>query len=60
MSPASYASETNEFAEEDVEEPTAIDNNEIEKVDHYICLLRCISMDSASKEQEIKRRISQG
>ena len=49
----------NEFAE-DVEEPTNIDSNEIEEVDHYIYLGQCISMDSASKEQEIKRRITLG
>ena len=49
----------NEFAG-DVDEPTIIDSNEIEDVDHYIYLDRCISMDSASKEQEIKRRNSLG
>ena len=47
----------NEFAE-DVEEPTIIDSNQIEEVDHYIYLGQRISMDSASKEQEIKRRIT--
>ena len=44
----------NEFAE-DVEEPSTNDSNEIEEVDHYICLGQRISMDSASKEQKIKR-----
>ena len=37
-----------------------IDNNIIEEVDHYIYLGQCISMDTASKEQEIKRRITFG
>ena len=49
----------NEFAE-DIEEPTTINSNEIEEVDHYIYLGQYISMDSASKEQEIKRRITLG
>ena len=44
----------NEFAE-DVQEPSTIDSNEIEEVDHYIHLGQRISMDSASKEQKIKR-----
>ena len=39
----------NQFAE-DIQEPTT---HEIEEVDHYIYLSQCISMDSASKEQEI-------
>ena len=42
----------NEFAE-DV--PSTIDSNEIEEVDHYIYLGQRISMDSAPKEQKIKR-----
>ena len=46
----------NEFAKK-VEEPTTIDSNEIDEVDHYIYLGQYFSMDSASKEQEIKRRI---
>ena len=33
-----------------------IDNNIIEEVDHYIYLGQCITMDTTSKEQEIKRR----
>ena len=37
-----------------------IDNNIIEEVDHYIYLGQRISMDTASKEQEIKRRITFG
>ena len=49
----------NEFAD-DVEEPTTIDSNELEEVDHYIYLGQCISMDFASKEQEIKRVITIG
>ncbi|KAM7435318.1 hypothetical protein ABFA07_014709 [Porites harrisoni] len=49
----------NEFAE-NVEEPTTIDSNEIDEVDHYIYLGQYFSMDSASKEQEIKRRITLG
>ena len=44
----------------DVDKPTTIESNEIEEVDHYIYLGQCISMDSASKEQEIKRRITLG
>ena len=49
----------NEFAE-NVEEPTTIDSNEIDEVDHYIYLGQYFSMDSASKQQEIKRRITLG
>ena len=49
----------NEFAE-NVEEPTTIDSNEIDEVDHYIYPGQYFSMDSASKEQEIKRRITLG
>jgi len=37
-----------------------INNIEIEKVDHYVYLGQLISMESASKEQEIKRRITMG
>ena len=49
----------NELAE-DVEEPTTIDSNEIEEFDHYIYLGQCISMESTTKDQEIKRRITLG
>ena len=37
-----------------------IDNNVIEEVDHYIYLGQRITMDTASKEQEIKCRITFG
>ena len=37
-----------------------IDSNEIEEVNHYIYLGQRISMETASKEQEIKRRITLG
>ena len=37
-----------------------IDNNIIEEVDHYIYLGQRITMNTASKEQEIKRRITFG
>ena len=49
----------NEYVE-DKEETVTIDNNTIEEVDHYIYLGQRISMNSASKEQEIKRRITLG
>ena len=37
-----------------------IDNNNIEVVDHYIYLGQLITMNSASKEREVKRRITMG
>ena len=43
---------------EDTNRKITIDNNEIEEVDHYIYLGQRISMETASKEQEIKRRIT--
>ena len=45
---------------EDTNRKITIDNNEIEEVDHYIYLGQRISMETASKEQEIKRRITLG
>ena len=45
---------------EDTNRKITIDNNEIEEVDHYIYLGQRISMEIASKEQEIKRRITLG
>ena len=45
---------------EDTNRKITIDNNEIEEVHHYICLGQQISMETASKEQEIKRRITLG
>ena len=45
---------------EDTNRRITIDNNEIEEVDHYIYLGQRISMETASKEQEIKRRITLG
>ena len=45
---------------EDTNQKITIDNNEIEEVDHYIYLGQRISMETASKEQEIKRRITLG
>ena len=43
---------------EDTNRKITIDNNEIEEVDHYIYLGQRISMETASKEQEINRRIT--
>ena len=43
---------------EHVDEPMTINSNEIKEVNHYIHLSQCISMDSTSKEQEIKRLIT--
>ena len=45
---------------EDTNRKITIDNNEIEEVDHYIYLGQRISMQTASKEHEIKRRITLG
>ena len=45
---------------EDTNRKITIDNNEIEEIDHYIYLGQRISMETASKEQEIKRRITLG
>ena len=45
---------------EDTNRKITIDSNEIEEVDHYIYLGQRISMETASKEQEIKRRITLG
>ena len=45
---------------EDTNRKITIDNNEIEEVDHYIYLGQRISMETSSKEQEIKRRITLG
>ena len=45
---------------EDTNQKITIDNNEIEEVDHYIYLGQRISMETASKEQEIKCRITLG
>ena len=45
---------------EDTNRKITIDNNEIEEVDHYIYLGQRISMETASKEQEIKLRITLG
>ena len=45
---------------EDTNRTITIHNNEIEEVDHYIYLGQRISMETASKEQEIKRRITLG
>ena len=40
---------------EDTNRKITIDSNEIEEVNHYIYLGQRISMETASKEQEIKR-----
>ena len=45
---------------EDTNRKITIDNNEIEEVDHYIYLGQRISMETASKEQDIKRRKTLG
>ena len=45
---------------EDTNRKITIDSNEIEEVNHYIYLGQRISMETASKEQEIKRRITLG
>ena len=45
---------------EDTNRKITIDSNEIEEIDHYIYLGQRISMETASKEQEIKRRITLG
>ena len=45
---------------EDTNRKITIYSNEIEEVDHYIYLGQRISMETASEEQEIKRRITLG
>ncbi|XP_037779404.1 uncharacterized protein LOC119575943 [Penaeus monodon] len=45
---------------DDEDQQIQVDNNTIEVVDHYIYLGQHISLQNASKEQEIKRRITLG
>jgi len=52
---------SNQYTEDiDNDQPITINNNIIETVDHYIYLGQRISMDSTSKELEVKRRITLG